>query len=165
MTNFRDKFFLNVNNNSYEERKVNNWKNKYGKEIIVKYRKSPPTDPKYKAAPTFREFIEYVVDLPLSKLESHWIPMYIQCMACHINYTIIARLDTLTKDSEQIFKSIGLDAELPKSHVTQGNTTDNTVASYYSQISKHLLEKLLDIYKFDFLLFNYSGKEYYNYVQ
>ena len=164
MTNFRDKFFLN-GNYAYEWKKLNRWYNLYGKEIIAKYRKSPATDPKYKAAPTFREFIEYVVDLPLSKLESHWIPMYIQCMPCHINYTIIARLDTLDKDSEQIFKSMGVDAELPKSHVTQGNTTDNTVATYYSQISKDLLDRLIDIYKFDFLLFNYSAQEYASYVQ
>ena len=86
-------------------------------------------------------------------------------MPCHIEYTIISRLDTLNKDSEQIFKTMGVNAELPKSHVTQGNTTDNTVASYYSQISKDLLDKLIHIYKFDFLLFNYSAKDYYNYVQ
>ena len=91
--------------------------------------------------------------------------MYIQCMPCHIKYTIIARLDTLNEDSDQIFKGMGVKAKLPKSHVTQSNTTDNTVASYYSHISKDLLDKLLDIYKFDFLLFNYSGKEYYRYVQ
>ena len=86
-------------------------------------------------------------------------------MPCHINYTIIARLDTLNRDSEQIFKTMEVNAALPKSHVTQGNTTDNTVASYYSQISKDLLDKLLYIYKFDFLLFNYSAKDYYDYAQ
>ena len=145
--------------------KLDRWYNMYGKQIIAKYRKTVPSDPKYSTAPTFREFIEYVVDLPINKLESHWIPMYIQCLPCHIKYTIIARLDTLNEDSDQIFKGMGVKAELPKSHVTQGNTTDNTVTSYYSQISKDLLDKLLDIYKFDFLLFNYSGKEYYRYVQ
>ena len=140
------------------------WYNLYGKEIIAKYRKSQPSDPKYKKAPTFKEFIEYVVDLPINKLESHWIPMYLQCMPCHIKYKIIARLNTLTVDSDQIFKSMGVAAELPKSHVTQGNSTDNTVATYFSQISKDLLDKLIDIYKFDFLLFNYSADEYAGYV-
>ena len=86
-------------------------------------------------------------------------------MPCHIKYTIIARLDTLNDDSDQIFKTMKVKAELPKSHVTQGNTTDNTVISYFSQITKDLLDKLIDIYKFDFLLFNYSAKEYYDYVQ
>ena len=94
------------------------------------------------------------------KFEPHWIPIYLQCMPCHIQYTILARLDTLTEDSEQIFKSIQLPAQLPRSHVTQGNTTDNTISSYYSTISKDLLNKLFNIYKFDFLLFNYTMDEY-----
>ena len=85
-------------------------------------------------------------------------------MPCHIQYNIIARLDTLTRDSEQIFKSMEVAAQLPRSHITQGNTTDNTVATYYSQISKDLLDKLLDIYKFDFLLFNYTADVYSSYV-
>ena len=161
---FRDKFFLNGDYDC-ERKKVARWYLKHGKDIITKYRKTTPTDPKYKKAPTFREFIEYFVDLPFKKFDSHWIPMYIQCMPCHIEYAIISRLDTLNKDSEQIFKTMGVNAELPKSHVTQGNTTENTVVSYYSQISKDLLDKLIHIYKFDFLLFNYSAKDYYNYVQ
>ena len=141
------------------------WYKLYGKGIIAKYRKKTPRDPKYKKAPTFREFIEYLVDLPIRKFEPHWIPMYLQCMPCHIQYSIIARLDTLTTDSDQIFLSMGVSAQLPRSHVTQGKTTDNTVATYYSQISKDLLDKLYNIYKFDFLLFNYTADVYQDYVK
>ena len=91
--------------------------------------------------------------------------MYLFCMPCHIQYNIIARLDTLTRDSEQIFKSMEVSAQLPRSHITQGNTTDNTVAGYYSAISKDLLDKLWNIYKFDFLLFNYTVDDYTSYVK
>ena len=90
--------------------------------------------------------------------------MYMQCMPCHIKYNIIARLDTLVKDSEQVFKSIGVSDHLPVSHAT-GNTTENTVASYYSDISKDLLDKLYNIYKFDFLLFDYTSFEYETFVR
>ena len=163
-TSSRDKFFLN-GDFAFERRKVDRFYNRYGKDIIAKYRKSKQTDPKYKMAPTFREFIEYLVDLPITKFNPHWIPMYLQCMPCHIQYSIIARLDTLTSDSEHIFKSIEVSAQLPKSHVTQGNTTDNTVASHYATLSKDLLDKLLDIYKFDILLFDYNIDEYVSYVK
>ena len=145
--------------------KVVKWYRDYGKNIIAKYRKTPPTDPMYNKAPTFREFVDYLVNLPITKFDSHWIPMYLQCMPCHIQYNIIARLDTLARDSKQIFKSMKVSARLPRSHTTQGNTTDNTVASYYSTISKDLLDKLLDIYKFDFLLFDYTVDEYESYVK
>ena len=141
------------------------WYRLYGNKIIAKYRKTKPTDPKYEKAPTFREFVEYLVELPISKFNAHWIPIYLQCMPCHIKYTIISRLDTLSRDSEQIFKTLELSAQLPKSHVTQGNTTDNTVSSYYSTISKDLLDKLYNIYKFDFLLFNYTMDGYASYVE
>ena len=141
------------------------WSRLYGKEIIAKYRKTPSTDPKYEKAPTFKEFVEYLVELPISKYNDHWIPMYLQCMPCHIKYTIISRLDTISRDSDLIFKTLELSFQLPKSHVTQGNTTDNTVSSYYSTISKELLDKLFDIYKFDFLLFNYTMDGYASYVE
>ena len=141
------------------------WSRWFGNEIIAKYRKTKPKDPKYEQAPTFKEFVEYLIELPISKFNSHWIPIYLQCMPCHIKYNIISRLDTLSRDSEQIFKTLELSAQLPKSHVTQGNTTDNTVASYYSTISKDLLHKLFNIYKFDFLLFNYTINGYASYVE
>ena len=110
-TNWRDKFFLN-GDFSYERKKVQRWYMLYGKKIIDKCRKNTPSDPKYKKAPTFREFIEYVVELPINKLQAHWIPMYLQCMPCHIKYSTIARLDTLTRDSNQIFKLMGVSGQL-----------------------------------------------------
>jgi len=161
---YRDKFFLN-GDFDFERKKVTEFRRLYGNKIIAKYRKSTPSDPKYEKAPTFREFVEYLVDLPISKFNDHWIPMYLQCMPCHIKYTIISRLDTISRDSDLIFKTLELSARLPKSHVTQGITTDNTVSSYYSTISKDLLEKLYNIYKFDFLLFNYTMNGYASYVE
>ena len=115
-------------------------------------------------APTFREFVEFIVDLPITEYNYHWIPIYLLCMPCHFKYSIMARVDTLTQDSEQIFKSINVSDSLPRNHITQGNTTDSTVSSYYSTISHDLLDKLVEIYKFDFLLFNYTVDEYYQFV-
>jgi hypothetical protein len=109
--------------------KVKKWHDLYGKDIIDRYRKTIPTDRKFKNAPTFREFVEYLVDLPIRKFNDHWIPMYIQCMPCHIKYTIIARLDKLIRDSDQVLQKIGVGMRLPVSHTT-GNTNNNTVASY-----------------------------------
>ena len=88
---FRDKFFMNPNSGFDEKSKVATWMNKYGSVILKKYRRHTPTDEKYKNAPTFREFIEYLLDLPLDEVVTHWLPMYYQCMPCHIEYTIIGR--------------------------------------------------------------------------
>ena len=161
--NIRDKFFLN--GDSEDERdKVARWYELYGRDVIMKYRKTEVTDPVYSKAPTFREFVEFIVDLPITEYNYHWIPIYLLCMPCHFKYSIMARVDTLTQDSEQIFKSISVSDSLPREHITQGNTTDNTVSSYHSTISLDLLDQLLEIYKFDFLLFNYTVDEYYQFV-
>ena len=90
---FRDKFFLNFaySKDNFEKMKVKRFLDLYGKEILRKYRKSEPEEEKYKNAPTFREFIDYMLDLPLHRLDSHWLPTYFQCMPCHIKYSIIGR--------------------------------------------------------------------------
>ena len=90
---FRDKFFLNPNYpyNDFEKKKVQRFFKLYGREIIQKYRKTQPTEQKYKNAPTFREFINYLLDLPLRRLDPHWLPTYFQCMPCHIKYSILGR--------------------------------------------------------------------------
>ena len=90
---FRDKFFLNLDysHDVFERNKVQRFYKLYGREILQKYRKTPPAEPKYKNAPTFREFIDYLLDLPLRRLDSHWLPTYFQCMPCHIKYSILGR--------------------------------------------------------------------------
>ena len=94
-SSFRDKFFLNLDysHDVFERNKVQRFYKLYGREILQKYRKSPPTESKYKNAPTFREFIDYLLDLPLRRLDSHWLPTYFQCMPCHIKYSILGRYD------------------------------------------------------------------------
>jgi len=161
---YRDKFFLN-GNAKFEQDKVERWYKKFGQTILKNYRKTTPSDPKYNKAPTFREFVEYLVDLPISKFDDHWKPMYMQCMPCHIQYRVIARLETLSADSAHILQSIGVSSRLPKSHTTQGKTTNNLVSTFYSEINSELLSKLYNLYKFDFLLFNFSATEYDSYVQ
>ena len=92
----RDKFFIN-GDDPYEKKKVARFYQFYGKEILAKFRNSSSNlddNPKFHKAPTFKEFINYLVSLPLHRLDSHWLPTYFQCMPCHIKYSILARLGT-----------------------------------------------------------------------
>ena len=156
---YRDKFFLN-GNAKYEHEKVERWYKNHGEAILKKYRKEEPREKKYFKAPTFREFVEYLVELPLAKFDDHWKPMYMQCLPCHIQYHVIARLESLERDSAYILQSIGVTSRLPVSHTTQGNSSNNLVTSYYSQIDSNLLDKLYSLYKYDFLLFNFTHTHY-----
>ena len=161
---FRDKFFISSTEQlNFEKGKVKNFYNWYGKNIIQKYRKTKHLDERFDKAPTFKEFVEFLVDLPLRKFNPHWLPIYIQCMPCSIKYTILARVDTISKDSKLVLERLGVSARFSVSHATN-NSLDPTISTYYSQLSRKLLDKLYNIYKFDFLLFNYSHSEYYEYI-
>ena len=70
----------------FERDKAERWYNWYGKAILTGYRNEHPPESKYERAPTFKEFVRYLVELPLDKFDAHWKPMYLQCMPCHIQY-------------------------------------------------------------------------------
>ena len=54
----------------FEKEKAERWYNWYGKAILAGYRREPPPDAKYRKAPTFKEFIRYLVELPLGENHS-----------------------------------------------------------------------------------------------
>ena len=91
--NCRDKFFINMSFKEFadENSKKNTYLGLYGKKILNNYRKSDPIDEKYKNAPTFREFIEFILDQPINNLDPHWFPFYLQCMPCHIKYSVVGK--------------------------------------------------------------------------
>ena len=61
----------------FEREKVARWHAMYGRTILADYRRAAPADPKYAAAPTFREFVEYLVELPIDQFDAHWKPVYL----------------------------------------------------------------------------------------
>ena len=54
---------------------------------------------RYRQAPTFPEFIDYVLNTEVESYNEHWVPYYLLCTPCHLNYTIIAKTETIEDDS------------------------------------------------------------------
>merc|ERR1711973_923881 len=158
----RDKFFVNLaySKDAFERKKVQRFQKLYGREILKNYRRSSPQAEKYKNSPTFREFIDYLLDLSLDQLDPHWLPTYLQCMPCHIKDSILGRIDTIQEDSKEILRRLKVKKQLPFTHVTQDKTSDQTVEKYYRD-----LDRLYKMYEMDFLLFDYSPESFYIYVQ
>ena len=72
----------------------------YGKKIIAKYRLSTSgtetsSSSDNPSIPSFREFVNYLVDIPVEDFETHMLPIYLHCNPCLFNYTAIARSETL----------------------------------------------------------------------
>ena len=61
-------------------------------------------------------------------------------------------------------KRIKIEETLPKSHVTLGKSSDQTLKEYFAELDAEILKKLYKFYEMDFLLFDYTIDDYYSYV-
>ena len=105
---------------------------------------------------TFKYFVEYLVDLPIHLYNFHWVPMYLQCRPCQMNYDILGRMESLAEDSKKILSRLGLNNSLAHDHQTQGGSSRANLLKYYSEINPNLMEKLYKLYEMDFILFDYD---------
>ena len=147
---------------------------KYGKLIVMKYRKQPIIG---HPEPTFEEFVLYLlnrVDLRgrLSVLDEHWTSYFAYCNPCLIDYDLIIQFETIEQDAELLIHI--LNSRLRQQNVTSRLIVDNlgwkhktlsvggrksaerNLHSYYSQLSKTTIRKLYKMYRLDFELFAYG---------
>ncbi|KAK7086393.1 hypothetical protein SK128_021996 [Halocaridina rubra] len=135
----------------------------YGKRIVKAYRKSTSSSDDYsyntRKEPTFREFIQYLLDTDVEEYDEHWRPIFLLCTPCHIRYDIIAKMETLSRDADFILYHRGLSdtVHVEWSHRTdQSKKTSDVVKSYYSQLTSSEVKQLYYKYLPDFLMFEYD---------
>ncbi|XP_076066955.1 carbohydrate sulfotransferase 11-like [Oratosquilla oratoria] len=118
-------------------------------------------DGKMKFAPTFAEFVNYLLLTPQSRYDPHWMPYYRHCSPCVVNYSAIAKLETRNEDIPFILEDAGLAGKVEmqvlneNSNKGRGSTT-KLLKEYYSTISLKQLKDLYRIYEIDFHLFGYD---------
>ncbi|KAK1117026.1 hypothetical protein K0M31_017074 [Melipona bicolor] len=151
---------------------------KYGSKIVEKYRETNFTPPgEYLVIrrkdvplpagiePTFREFVQYLIHTDLANYgDDHWIPYYLYCTPCLVDYDIIAKVETLWQDQIYTIHKLHLqDTIKPKWRHSSGY--ENASMIYFGQLSKDLIQKLYEKFKLDFELFDYSPDDYYQYAR
>lgn len=177
---YRDKL---ENTNIGKENGVDHFYQKYGRKIVEKYRppgqdppknrysqdmEDPSIPPPKGIEPTFAEFVRYLIDTDLVYYsDDHWMPYYLHCTPCLVDYEVIAKFETLDRDNNYIIQKSHLEKKIKPSwkHLTKGKKTSDTVQKYFATITKTELMKLYDKYKLDFDLFGYSVDEYLDYVK
>ncbi|XP_050695185.1 carbohydrate sulfotransferase 13-like [Eriocheir sinensis] len=141
----------------------------YGKKIVKVYRKSSikgskEPDPDHaRKEPTFREFVQYLLDTDVEEYDEHWRPMFLLCTPCHVKYDIIAKMETLTQDSDFILFHRGLadKVQIQWSHRTDlAHKTSDVAERYYSQLTSTEVKQLYYKYLMDFLMFEYDLDPY-----
>ena len=56
----------------------------YGKQIVADYRDKADTNLTRVLEPTWREFVTYILNTPVTKFDEHWMPMWMLCSPCII---------------------------------------------------------------------------------
>ncbi|CAB3360465.1 Hypothetical predicted protein [Cloeon dipterum] len=140
------------------------------KEIINKYRK-PGSPYQGLKGPSFSEFVMHVVDTS-DKPDEHWAPYYRFCTPCQVNFTVIAQVESLSRDQEYVIRHAGLAEELPlgrRGHrevlnKARGAPTNELLERYFRQLSKDQLMALYRIYRIDFDMFGYDADRYFRMI-
>ena len=130
--------------------------NLYGKKIISKYGKNATPKSLTKGNDvTFSEFVQFVTDSG-QQIDGHWRPQHLLSFPCYVNYTYIGKFETLHEDTTYLLQRI-YGSKIIKEVESMKKKTNNTdIAKYFGEISPEYIEKIRELYKYDFLFFNYS---------
>ncbi|XP_041463716.1 carbohydrate sulfotransferase 11-like [Lytechinus variegatus] len=171
---FRDK--LAPNNSLLFQRKWPkqdvNWIERYGIPIIEKYRGAeaaafikPNLRTKYDLK--FSEFVDYLIDTNPLSFDKHWNLVSVMCRPCDVKYDIIGKYETLDDDADFILRSANVDPSVKYPQASKSATNSSSLdilKKYYSQLTRDQLQKLYEVYKRDFELFDYSLEAFYKYL-
>lgn len=102
---------------------------------------------------TLNEFVQYLVNEGL-RTNEHWTSAYELCHPCKINYTFIGKYEHLTEDAESVLGIIG--APPVKFPMTNSAHTKSKIRDYFQTLPLNYMHSLYDLYKNDFLLFDYN---------
>lgn len=138
---------------------------RYGTKIVQRHRRNPqPLALERGDDVSFEEFVYYLVDPRTQREEpfnEHWERVHSLCHPCLIHYDVVGKYETLVQDSRYVLQAAGVDhlVRFPASGKTT-RTTGDMAAQYFHKISPFYQKKLFNLYKMDFLLFNYSTPAY-----
>ena len=139
--------------------------------------------------PTFSEFVDYLVTTEVEVYNEHWLPYYLLCTPCHLNYTVIARTEDIRDDSRSVVaRTVGVNLTLSSSryimdvlklepgdsvakkdtlaniHQTGKKTSSASSREFFSQLNKEQVKGLYDKYEIDMEMFNYVIEPYLSYA-
>ncbi|KAJ8260047.1 hypothetical protein GJAV_G00176460 [Gymnothorax javanicus] len=138
---------------------------RYGTKIIRRHRPNPRPEALDRGDDvSFEEFVYYLVDPHTQREEpfnEHWERVHSLCHPCLIHYDVVGKYETLEQDSHYVLQLAGAEAEVrfPTSGKST-RTTGDMAAQFFRSISPFYQKKLYNLYKMDFLLFNYTMPHY-----
>ncbi|KAB7497840.1 Carbohydrate sulfotransferase 11, partial [Armadillidium nasatum] len=102
----------------------------------------------------FTEFLTYILSQNPQTLQEHWKSYFHLCHPCAMDYDFVGKYETLEADSNQILKNINAPPDLRFPPFKKSKTGEQ-LKQVINLIPKQLRKKLYNVYKLDFLLFDY----------
>ncbi|XP_011612695.1 carbohydrate sulfotransferase 11 isoform X1 [Takifugu rubripes] len=141
---------------------------RYGRKIVKRHRMDPQPEALERGNDvSFEEFVYYLVDPATQREEpfnEHWERVHSLCHPCLIHYDVVGKYETLEQDSRYVLQLAGVEDQVsfPTSSKST-RTTGDMAAQFFHNISPFYQKRLYNLYRMDFLLFNYSVPEYLNF--
>ncbi|XP_048212304.1 carbohydrate sulfotransferase 13 [Perognathus longimembris pacificus] len=112
----------------------------------------------------FAEFLAYLLD-PRTRREEpfneHWERAHALCHPCRLRYDLVGKFETLAQDADFLLGLLGAPGlRFPAAPRPRAPPAREQAARLFRDISPLFQRRLLDLYKMDFLLFNYSAPPY-----
>ncbi|XP_042875707.1 carbohydrate sulfotransferase 12-like [Penaeus japonicus] len=109
---------------------------------------------------TFSQFLSFIIHQAKkgpSAVNNHWRPISWNCMPCIGNFDYIVKLETLDDDLAYLIKVIGIkEINLKLRHnMKHSNAKVKGYESYFQTLPTAMLKDIYNIYKYDFILFDY----------
>ncbi|XP_071462050.1 carbohydrate sulfotransferase 13 [Marmota flaviventris] len=112
----------------------------------------------------FAEFLAYLLDPRTRRDEpfnEHWERAHALCHPCRLRYDIVGKFETLAEDAAFVLGLVGApDLRFPAPPRPRAVPARDLAARLFQDISPFYQRRLFDLYKMDFLLFNYSAPSY-----
>lgn len=137
---------------------IDSYQKKYGVEIIKRYRKGYSKSSLNTGEDvTFAEFVRYLLDEDVERMNEHWMPMYNLCQPCAVSYDFIGSHEHLERDAESVLHRIKAPPHIsfPERQTWYKPVTAETLHYYLCSLPQKLLRELLPKYILDFSLFTY----------
>jgi len=110
----------------------------------------------------FPKFVSKMLDTPVESWDWHWAPIHRLCPPC-ANYHVVGKMETFTEDTQYIVARAGLTDildEVPLKNKKSSGSIFQLHFSYYRQLSRHQLDRLVDVYREDFRLYGYDPQAF-----
>ena len=111
--------------------------------------------------PTFSQFVDYLLREEVKEYNDHWVPYWLHCHVCEMEYDVIGKMETLEEDMNFIAETSGLaSTNISLPWANRRGSGEQGSLDYFRKLDLDRTQRLFAIYRLDFEMFGYSVQPY-----